>query len=109
MSRKMVSSIAAALQIAVVLTAMGAAVPARAETLATYYKVLIAVRKCELSVDETQLGRLQDIIETRVTNTDASSDTINSIFDEIASDIGDDTPAFCAAYGDTALSILQSL
>jgi len=84
-------------------------VPAQAETLNTYYKVLIAVRKCELSVDETQLARLQEIIENRVTDTDASADTINAIFDQIASEIGTDTPAFCADYSETALSILATL
>jgi hypothetical protein len=83
--------------------------PAQAETLNTYYKVLIAVRKCELDVDETQLGRLQEIIENRVTDTDASSDTINAIFDDIAADIGSDTQAFCTDYSETALSILASL
>ena len=94
---------------AIAATFIGAAMPAQAETLETYYKVLIAVRKCELSVDEDQLSKLQDLIETRVTNTDASSDAINDIFDNIAADIGSDTPAFCAAYTDTALSILANL
>lgn len=109
MSRKISGSILAVMQLAAALAFLGTAVPARAETLNTYYKVLIAVRKCELSVDETQLARLQEIIENRVTDTDASADTINAIFDEIAADIGSDTPAFCAAYSDTALSILATL
>ncbi|WP_162914283.1 hypothetical protein [Taklimakanibacter lacteus] len=108
MSRRILGSIVIALQAAIATTFMGTA-PARAESLETYYKVLIAVRKCELSVDEVQLSKLQDIIETRVTNTDASSDTINDIFDNIAADIGDDTPAFCTAYTDTALSVLENL
>ena len=94
---------------AIAATFIATAMPAQAETLETYYKVLIAVRKCELSVDENQLSKLQDLIETRVTNTDASSDAINDIFDNIAADIGTDTPAFCAAYTDTALSILANL
>jgi len=109
MSRRILSSIVTTAQAATVFAFMGAAAPAQAETLSTYYKVLIAVRKCELSVEETQLARLQDMIEVRVTDTDTSTDTINSIFDEIARDIGTDTPAFCAAYSDTAMAILQSL
>jgi uncharacterized protein YoxC len=109
MSRKIVSSILAALQAATIFVFLGNVAPALAETLNTYYKVLIAVRKCELSVDETQLARLQEIIENRVTDTDASSDTINAIFDQIAAEIGNDTPTFCTAYSDTALSILASL
>lgn len=109
MSRKILGSILAVVQALVTLTFITWTTPAEAETLNTYYKVLIAVRKCELSVDEAQLARLQEIIENRVTDTDASSDTINAIFDQIASDIGSDTPAFCAAYSDTALSILATL
>jgi hypothetical protein len=109
MSRKIMSSTLAALQVIVALIFVGGAQPAQAESLNTYYKVLIAVRKCELSVEETQLSRLQEIIENRVTDTDASSETIDAIFDEIAADIGTDTPAFCAAYGDTAISILATL
>lgn len=111
MSRRILSSIVTAFQAATVFAFIGAATPAQAqaETLSTYYKVLIAVRKCELSVEETQLARLQDIIETRVTDTDTSTDTINDIFDEIARDIGSDTPAFCASYSDTAIAILQAL
>lgn len=109
MSRRLLSSIVTAIQVLVAFTFIGVTTPARAETLATYYKVLIAVRKCELSVEEVQLARLQDIIETRVTDTDTSTEAINSIFNEIAQDIGSDTPAFCAAYSDTALAVLQSL
>lgn len=109
MSHRIFSSIVTALQAAAALAVIGVSAPAQAETLSTYYKVLIAVRKCELSVEEIQLARLQDIIENRVTDTDTSTDTINSIFDGIAQDIGSDTPAFCAAYSDTALAILQSL
>lgn len=109
MSRKIMGSTLAALQVIVALIFVGGAQPAQAESLNTYYKVLIAVRKCELSVEETQLARLQEIIENRVTDTDASSETINAIFDEIAADIGTDTPAFCAAYSDTAISILATL
>lgn len=109
MSRRIPSSILTALQVVAALAFMGVSAPAQAETLSTYYKVLIAVRKCELSVEEMQLSRLQDIIENRVTDTDTSSDTINNIFDEIARDIGNDTPTFCADYSDTALAILQSL
>jgi hypothetical protein len=109
MSRKIWGSILAAIQLAAAVAFVGAPVPAQAETLNTYYKVLIAVRKCELSVDETQLARLQEIIENRVTDTDASADTINAIFDQIASEIGTDTPAFCADYSETALSILATL
>ncbi len=109
MSRRILGGILAALQTAAFLVFMGGDAPARAETLNTYYKVLIAVRKCELSVDEMQLAKLQEIIENRVTDTDASADTINAIFDEIAADIGSDTPAFCTAYSDTALSILATL
>jgi hypothetical protein len=108
MSRRILGSILIAIQAATAATFLPV-IPARAETLETYYKVLIAVRKCELSVDETQLSKLQDIIETRVTNTDASSETIDSIFDNIATDIGGDTPAFCADYSDTALTILATL
>lgn len=109
MSRKLLGSIATAIQAAATLAFIGGTAPAKAETLTTYYKVLIAVRKCELSVEEDQLARLQEIIENRVTNTDASSEAINSIFDNIAADIGTDTPAFCADYSDTALSILATL
>lgn len=109
MSRKIMGSVLAVLQVVVALIFVSGVQPARAETLHTYYKVLIAVRKCELSVEEEQLAHLQEIIENRVTDTDASSETINSIFDEIAADIGTDTPAFCTAYGDTALSILATL
>lgn len=109
MSRRLLSSIVTAIQVLLAVTFIGAATPARAETLATYYKVLIAVRKCELSVEEVQLARLQDIIENRVTDTDTSTEAINGIFDEIARDIGSDTPAFCASYSDTALALLQSL
>lgn len=109
MSRRILSSIVAALQAAAALAFIGGTAPAHAETLNTYYKVLIAVRKCELSVEEGQLSRLQEIIENRVTDTDASSDTINNIFDDIAADIGTDTPAFCADYSGTALSILATL
>lgn len=108
MSRRILGSILIAIQAATAATFLSA-IPARAETLETYYKVLIAVRKCELSVDEAQLSKLQDIIETSVTNTDASSDSIDGIFDNIAADIGGDTPAFCADYSDTALSILATL
>jgi hypothetical protein len=99
----------AALHTAIIAVFMGTAAPAGAETLNTYYKTLIAVRKCELSVDEIQLAKLQEIIENRVTDTDASSDTINAVFDQIAAEIGDDTPAFCAAYSETALSLLATL
>jgi len=109
MSRRILGRIVIAIQAATAATFIGPAMPAQAETLETYYKVLIAVRKCELSVEEEQLGKLQDIIETRVTNTDASSDAINDIFDNIAADIGTDTPTFCAAYSETALSILANL
>lgn len=109
MSRRILGSIVVALQAAIAATFIGAAVPAQAETLETYYKVLIAVRKCELTVEETQLAHLQEIIENRVTDTDASSETIDAVFNNIAADIGTDTPAFCAAYGDTALSILATL
>jgi hypothetical protein len=109
MSRKILGGILAALTTVATLAFMGGTQPAQAETLSTYYKVLIAVRKCGLSVEEEHLARLQEIIENRVTDTDASSDTINAIFDEIAADIGSDTPAFCAAYSDTALSILATL
>lgn len=109
MSRRILTSAVTALQAAAAFAFIGVGTPAQAETLTTYYKVLIAVRKCELSVEEVQLARLQDIIENRVTDTDTSTDTINGIFDEIARDIGSDTPAFCAAYGDRALEILQSL
>jgi len=109
MSRRIFGSIVTAIQVLAAFSFIGFSAPAHAETLATYYKVLIAVRKCELSVEEVQLARLQDIIENRVTDTDTSSDSINNIFDEIAQDIGSDTPAFCAAYSDTALTILQSL
>ncbi len=109
MSRRIFGSIVTAIQALTAFTFIGVSVPAQAESLATYYKVLIAVRKCELSVEEVQLARLQDIIETRVTDTDTSTEAINSIFDEIARDIGSDTPAFCADYSDTALTILQSL
>lgn len=113
MSGRILSRIVIAMQAATAATFIGTAMPAQAdnqaESLETYYKVLIAVRKCELSVEEDQLGKLQDLIETRVTNTDASSDTINDIFDNIAADIGSDTPTFCAAYSETALSILANL
>jgi hypothetical protein len=109
MAQKILRSILAALQAATLLFLIGGVAPARAETLNTYYKVLIAVRKCELSVDETQLAKLQEIIENRVTDTDASADTINAIFDQIAADIGNDTPTFCTAYSETALSILATL
>lgn len=109
MSRRILGSSIIALQAAIATAFIGTAAPAQAESLETYYKVLIAVRKCELTVDEVQLSKLQDIIETRVTNTDASSDTINDIFDNIAADIGSDTPAFCSAYSDTAFSILANL
>lgn len=109
MSRRILGSVVTAIQVATALAFIGGAAPAQAETLTTYYKVLIAVRKCELSVDEGQLARLQEIIENRVTDTDASSDTINSVFDDIAADIGNDTPAFCADYSGTALAILATL
>lgn len=109
MSRRMFSSIVTAIQVLAAFAFFSAGTPAKAESLATYYKVLIAIRKCELSVEELQLARLQDIIENRVTDTDTSTETINSIFDGIAQDIGSDTPAFCASYSDTALSVLQSL
>lgn len=109
MSRKLSGGILAAIQAATILAFAGHAAPARTETLTTYYKVLIAVRKCELAVDDLQLARLQEIIENRVTDTDASSDTINAIFDNIAADIGSDTPTFCAAYSESALSILATL
>lgn len=109
MSRRLLGSIVTAIQVLVAFSFIGASAPAQAETLATYYKVLIAVRKCELSVEEVQLARLQDIIENRVTDTDTSTEAINSIFDGIAQDIGSDTPAFCASYSDTALALLQSL
>lgn len=109
MSRRILSSIVTAFQVAAAFAIIGAAAPAQAESLSTYYKVLIAVRKCELAVEDVQLARLQDIIENRVTDTDTSTDSINSIFDEIARDIGSDTQAFCASYSETALAILQSL
>jgi hypothetical protein len=109
MSRKIMGSILAALHATAILAFMGTAAPAQAETLSTYYKVLIAVRKCELSVEETQLARLQEIIETRVTDTEASPETIDAIFDSIAADIGNDTQAFCVAYSETALSLLATL
>jgi hypothetical protein len=109
MARKILSGILAVLQTVAALAFIGGAQPAHAETLHTYYKVLIAVRKCELSVEEEQLAHLQEITENRVIDTDASSETINAIFDEIAADIGTDTPAFCTAYSDTALSILATL
>lgn len=109
MSRRILISIVTALQALAALAVIGVSAPAQAETLSTYYKVLIAVRKCELSVEDVQLARLQDIIENRVTDTDTSSDTINNIFDGIAQDIGSDTPAFCAAYSETALEILATL
>lgn len=109
MSRKILGSILAAIQAAAAFVFIASTAPAQAETLSTYYKVLIAVRKCELNVDEMQLAELQDIIENRVTDTDASSDTIDAIFDEIAADIGTDTQVFCADYSETALSILANL
>ncbi|MGE4252819.1 MAG: hypothetical protein AB7F09_25770 [Parvibaculaceae bacterium] len=108
MARKILGSLLAALQTAAIVLFMGSAAPVGAESLNTYYKTLIAVRKCELSVDDAQLARLQEIIENRVTDTDASSDAINAIFDQIAAEIGSDTPAFCAAYSETALSLLAT-
>jgi hypothetical protein len=33
----------------------------------------------------------------------------NGIFDELAAEIGDDTQAFCAAFGDYAIEILSEL
>jgi hypothetical protein len=109
MLRKIFAGMLATVQAVAAFVFIAGAAPAQAETLNTYYKVLIAVRKCELTVDEVQLARLQDIIENRVTDTDASSATIDAIFDEIAADIGSDTQAFCTDYSETALSILATL
>ena len=109
MSQKIFGGLLVALHIATLAIVAGSASPARAETLKTYYKALITVRKCELSVDSAQLSKLQEMIENRVTDTEASSDAINAIFDQIAAEIGSDTPAFCATYSPTALSLLASL
>ncbi len=109
MSRKILGSILTAIQAAAALALIGGTAPAQAETLTTYYKVLLAVRKCELSVDDEHLARLQEIIENRVTDTDASSETINDIFDDLAADIGTDTQSFCTDYSGTAIAILETL
>jgi hypothetical protein len=109
MSHKIFGGILIALLMAIFAIVAGSASPAGAGTLSTYYKALITVRKCELSVDGAQLARLQEVIENRVTDTEASSDAINAIFDQITAEIGSDTPAFCATYTESALSLLESL
>jgi hypothetical protein len=94
------------------LAAAGAALssaPAQATSLTTYYKTLIAVRKCELPVEDDDVAKLQEAIENKVTALDASSDTINSIFDDLAAEVGTDTEAFCSDFGDEALEILSQL
>ena len=109
MSAKIFNAVLVALYLTTIAFVAGNTSPARAETLNTYYKSLITVRKCELSVDDAQLAKLQEIIENRVTATDASSNAINEIFDQVTAEIGSDTPAFCATYSATALSLLASL
>jgi hypothetical protein len=82
---------------------------AHAFTLSQYYKTLMAVRKCELVVEDEAVANLQAAIENKVTSVEASSDTLNGIFDELAAEIGDDTEAFCTDFGGEALEILNQL
>jgi len=109
MSPKIFRGFLVALQITTLAIVTGSASPAGAETLNNYYKALVTVRKCELAVDDAQLARLHETIENRVTDTEASSDAINTIFDQIAAEIGTDLQAFCSTHSAAALSLLASL
>lgn len=108
-SRRIFAAFTAAVQAGTVLAVMTAASPAGATTLSTYYKTLMAVRKCELTVEEEDMAKLHEAIENKVTNIEATSDTINGIFESIATEIGDDTAQFCTDYSATALVVIQDL
>jgi hypothetical protein len=58
-----------------VAVAVAACPLAHATTLTDYYKTLMAVRKCELVVEDESIAKLQAAIENKVTSVDASSDT----------------------------------
>jgi len=109
MSPKIFSGVLVALFTVAVAIVAGSASPVGAETLKNYYNALVTLRKCELTVDDDQLAKLQEIIENRVTDTEASSDAINEIFDQITTEIGSDTQAFCSTYSTPTLSLLASL
>lgn len=97
---------AAAASALVFLIASG---PASAATLNTYYKTLMTVKTCELSVSEDAMGALQAAIENKVTDIGASSETINDIFTDLNAAIGDDVAGYCAAESSAALEIIGTL
>jgi hypothetical protein len=83
--------------------------PASAETLSTYYKTLMTVKTCELEASEDAMGSLQAAIENKVTEIEASSETINAIFDDLNAAVSGDTTEYCAAESAAALEIINAL
>jgi hypothetical protein len=105
LSRKSIG-VAAAASAAVFLIGSG---PVSAATLDTYYKTLMTVKTCELEVSEDAMGSLQAAIENKVTETEASSETINAIFTSLNAAIGDNVAEYCEAESPAALEILNAL
>jgi hypothetical protein len=82
---------------------------ASAATLNTYYRALITVKTCELEVSEDAMGSLQTAIENKVTETGASSGTINAIFVSLNTEIGGDAASYCSAQSEAALEVINAL
>ncbi len=85
------------------------AAPASAVTLSTYYKTLMTVKTCELPVSEDAMGALQAVIENTVTETEATSETINAIFTNLNAAVGGDIVEYCEAESAAALEVINAL
>ena len=94
---------------AAVLALLIGAAPASAATLNIYYKTLMTVKTCELTVSEEAMGSLQTAIENKVTDIGASSDTIDAIFTSLNAAIGSDVAGYCAAESSAALVVIGGL
>lgn len=83
--------------------------PARAASLEDYYRTMMTVHACELIVDEGQWERLTLAIEEKISSTNASSDTVDGIFERVGDEMRDNLEAYCSDNADDATAVLSNL
>jgi phage-related minor tail protein len=90
--------------------AMGAfATSAAAASLANLYETMMTIRACEIVVTEEDWEKLTVEIEQMVSQTNASSDSVNGIFDDIKSEMSVNLETYCTDHADEVTVVLNSL
>jgi hypothetical protein len=82
---------------------------AYAVSLDELYTTMMTIRGCETVVSEEDWENLTFAIEQTVSNSGASSDTVNGIFDDIKSQMSADLAAYCTDHADDVTAVLEAL